>query len=98
MGKGAGMTEAEWLACPDPGPMLQFLSGKVSERKLRLFACACARRLLPLLREPRLEKVLLLAEQVAEGMTGARDRLLVLVDAIQTEATANRPATATYQG
>jgi hypothetical protein len=29
------MTEAEWLSCIDPEPMLAFLHGKVSERKLR---------------------------------------------------------------
>jgi hypothetical protein len=40
------VTEAEWLACDDPAPMLEFLraSGNVSERKLRLFACAWCRR------------------------------------------------------
>lgn len=32
------MTEAEWLASTDPKPMLDFLTGKVSDRKLRLFA------------------------------------------------------------
>jgi hypothetical protein len=38
------VTEQEWLACTDPTPMLEFLRGKVSERKLRLFACGCVRR------------------------------------------------------
>ena len=37
------MTEAEWLAATDPEPMLDFLRGKASDRKLRLFACAIAR-------------------------------------------------------
>jgi hypothetical protein len=37
------MTEAEWLACTDVTPMLEFLRGNASERKLRLFACACCR-------------------------------------------------------
>jgi hypothetical protein len=31
------MTEAEWLACADPEKMLEFLRGRASERKLRLF-------------------------------------------------------------
>jgi hypothetical protein len=37
------MTEEEWLACTDPRPMLEFLGDRVSERKLRLFLCACCR-------------------------------------------------------
>src|SRR5262245_46012472 len=37
------MTEAEWLAATDPAPMLEFLRGKVSERKSRLFLCGCCR-------------------------------------------------------
>jgi hypothetical protein len=38
------MTEAEWLACTDPAPMLAFLEDKASDRKLRLFALACTQR------------------------------------------------------
>lgn len=34
------MTEAEWLAGTDPEPMLRFVSGRTSGRKLRLFAAA----------------------------------------------------------
>src|SRR5439155_663760 len=37
------MTEAEWAACAEPGPVLTFLRGRASDRKLRLFACACCR-------------------------------------------------------
>lgn len=39
------MTESEWLACTNPKPMLAFLMGKASDRKLRLLAFASERRL-----------------------------------------------------
>jgi hypothetical protein len=43
------MTEEEWLTCTDPQPMLEFLRAIASERKLRLFACACSQTVVPLL-------------------------------------------------
>jgi hypothetical protein len=60
------MTEAEWLACMDPTLMLEFLRGKVSDRKLRLFACACCRRGSVLLTK-KCRKSLETAERYADG-------------------------------
>jgi hypothetical protein len=70
------VTEQEWLTCTDPTPMLtyseptpllQFLQDKASERKLRLFGCACCRRIWHLLIDERNRKAVEAAEQYADG-------------------------------
>ena len=38
------MNRTEWLACRDPLLMLHEVRQRASQRKLRLFACACVRR------------------------------------------------------
>ncbi len=37
------MTEAEWLVCAEPGPMLEFLRTRLNDRKARLFGCGFLR-------------------------------------------------------
>lgn len=64
------MTEAEWLACSDPLKMLEFLGGKAGERKLRLFACGCCRRIWHLLPDQRCRRAVKLAEAFAGGKGG----------------------------
>src|SRR5262245_4119209 len=61
------MTEAEWLECSDPGAMLKYLRGKVSDRKLRVFAAASFRRLVYLLPDCRQHRGIELMEQMAAG-------------------------------
>ncbi len=67
MAKKSHMTEREWLACTNPMSMLNFLTGKASERKFRLFACACCRRIWHLITEPALQSAIHIAEKYADG-------------------------------
>ena len=42
--RNGGVTEKNWFAFTHPGDLLFYLEGNVSDRKLRLFACHCCRR------------------------------------------------------
>jgi hypothetical protein len=61
------MTEEEWLTCADPAPALAFVRGTTTDRKLRLFACACCRRLQHLLSDKYSRRALGVAERFADG-------------------------------
>jgi hypothetical protein len=76
------MTEQEWLPCTDPKRMLRFLLGtneprvqdiasfpacKGSDRKMRLFACACYHRIRHLLPNTLAHAAVELAERFADG-------------------------------
>jgi hypothetical protein len=65
------MTEAEWLKCDNPAPMLESLPG-ASSRKLRLFAVAGCRRLGEHLADDRSRRAVETAEAFADrGATRA---------------------------
>jgi hypothetical protein len=70
---GEFMTEVEWLTCEDPRPMLEFLHGRASDRKLRLFALACFRPYRFMLVPETLE-ALEVAEGLAEGTISPSER------------------------
>lgn len=76
------MTDEDWQGSGDPDPMLRYLIGtnyprvqaveafpdsKASDRKLRLFACACYGRLGHLLPDPRARAAVHVAERFADG-------------------------------
>jgi hypothetical protein len=68
------MTESQWQTCTDPAPMLAFLRRRASERKLRLFAVACSRRMLHLVTDDFGRQAVALAERLAEGRAREPDR------------------------
>jgi hypothetical protein len=68
------MTEAEWLACTDPKRMLVCLRGKTSERKLRLFCCACCRVIWPSLEEQPSQEAVVVAERYADKEVGRNEQ------------------------
>ena len=82
------MTESEWDACTEPRRMLHFLLGtdhpriedveafpacKASDRKLRLFACACYDRVRHLLDSPLAQAAVEVAERFAESKVTAEE-------------------------
>jgi hypothetical protein len=69
------MTEQEWLACTHPTPMLEFLRGKVRDRKLRLFALACCCRIVKHLTDQRSVHVVLAVDRHLEG-TASHEELI----------------------
>jgi hypothetical protein len=63
------MTEAEWESVSEPTPIFEHIGGRASDRKLRLFACACCRRHWHLLIDDRSRAAVEVAERLADGST-----------------------------
>jgi hypothetical protein len=61
------MDEAAWLSCRDPAPMLEFLRDKVSDRKLRLFSCACCRLIWDQIKTAACHRAVEIGESYADG-------------------------------
>jgi hypothetical protein len=79
------MTEHLWLIRDRIRPMLRFLEGKSSERKLRLFAVACCRRIWHFLTDHRSQNAVEVAQRFADRMA-RHDELVV------AERAAEKPA------
>jgi hypothetical protein len=94
------MTEEEWLQCPIPQKMLLFLGEKATARKLRLFACACCRRIWRLLQDRRAQDALEVAEQFADQFVGDDERSnarKAAQQAAQSRAVTSQPTAPKWQ-
>jgi hypothetical protein len=70
------MTRSEWLKATNPHELLAHLGDRAGERKLRLVACACARRAWTLLCDKRTRKAIEIAERYADGLVVAQKVIL----------------------
>jgi hypothetical protein len=61
------MTEAEWNICTNPWKLLGAFKGKASDRKLRLLACSCVRRIWGPLTDGRVRAAVEMVERYADG-------------------------------
>ena len=71
---GKPMTPKQWAKSTNPQTMLKCLGKRVSDRKLRLFACACCRRVWHIAKSQKLKQALPLVEGFADGIVKDRDR------------------------
>jgi hypothetical protein len=78
-----GMTEVEWLNGANPWLVLHYLRDHGSERKARLFACGCARRVWHLLPDGPLRRGVEIVEAYADGACSEQDRSLALRAAVE---------------
>jgi hypothetical protein len=72
------MTETEWLGSLDVMLMLEFLRGKTTARKLRLFVAACAWSLRPVFGD-KVEAVAAMHENHADGKASDEDLIRFLL-------------------
>lgn len=85
------MTKAEWQACVDPEPMLEFLRDRASHRTLRLFAVMCCRSIWCWLDE-RSRKAVDGAERYANGELPEEEWAILHRDAGDAFQAAKTPA------
>ncbi|MDY3555924.1 hypothetical protein R5W24_005070 [Gemmata sp. JC717] len=76
------MTETEWLGCADPTSMVRHLQRfRSSDRKFRLFAAACCRRIAHRLPDDRCREALDTSERYLEGLAGSDELAAAYVNA-----------------
>jgi len=75
------MTEEVWLTSTDPQPMLEYIQGRASDRKLRLFAVECCRRIWDRIISDSARNVVEVVERHADGLASRQDALSAAAEA-----------------
>jgi hypothetical protein len=76
--------DLEWKDCDELWRMLRAIRGQVSDRKLRLFAVACCRRIGHLMKAERSQTAVAVAERYADGLASDVERQAAYRDAWAT--------------
>lgn len=97
MAKTVKMTESEYRDCQEPIYLLEFLRSRyaypneeASNRKLRLFACACCRRIWHLLPNVRSRRAVELRERFADGLVTQEEMEAVRKALVFNDSSARR--------
>ncbi len=88
------MNQSEWQQSVNLNAMLEFVQGEAGDRKLRLFACACCRRIWPQLTDERSRRAVEVAERYADGAAGRQEIAAARAAARRAAAEAGGPAMA----
>jgi hypothetical protein len=96
------VTEEEWLTLSDPLKLLAYLHGWRRQRRWRLFACACCRRIWSAVHDPRSRNAVEVAERYADGLASvdelatAREGAAVVAEELLTAREAATDAPGPY--
>lgn len=79
------VTEADWLSCPNPGALVDYVNqtDRVSRRKFFLAGAACVRRIWHLLTSPESRAAVEAAERYADGHC-SKEELRAITDSAAT--------------
>jgi hypothetical protein len=89
--------EREWLTSTDAWSMLDILQGKVSNRKMRLFACTMCRQIWDYLADQRLWNAVEIAERYADGLSREEELQAATADALALHQEASAAIEATEE-
>jgi len=90
------VNEEIWLACEDPAALAVYLGDASSNRKRRLYACACVRRLWHHLPEERSHRAVEVAELYADRLAGKQELAQACGDALQAAVAPVDPSGGSY--